>query len=153
MLKAWSSIWNTAVGGGTLTRWRSIGRLLLVLLCMCACMNICVCVHTHGRGRVFKGILRSFFSLFSVSSLPWEDQTSPPIYSCYRFCAITLLKQQRPMTVNWNLQSNESHHTKPLLYVVVIVSHSNAKLANTGTLLELVVALALLSIIGLFLCV
>lgn len=74
MLKVLSSIWNTTVSGETFSRWRSIGRLL-ALLCMCACMSICVCVHTCGR--VFKGMLKSFFSLFLFP--PCHEMTKPPL--------------------------------------------------------------------------
>lgn len=67
MLKAWSSIWNPTLGGGTFNRWLTSRRILS---------------HVYVSGPIFKGMLRSFLSL-SVSYSPRGELTS-----------ITLLKQE-----------------------------------------------------------
>lgn len=108
MLKALSSMWNTTAGGGTFSRWRPNGRLLS--------HGECLCVHTRLCAHVWhslQGDVEIFLVSFSVSYLPWHVQTSSPIYSCHRFCAITLLKQQKLMTVNGTLQSGGSHPASP----------------------------------------
>lgn len=60
MLKAWSSIWNPTLGGGTFSRWLTSGRILS---------------HMYMRGSIFKGMLRSFPSL-SVSYSPRGELTN-----------------------------------------------------------------------------
>lgn len=60
MLKAWSSIWNPTVGGGTFSRWLTNGRILS---------------HIYVRRPISKGMLRSFPSL-SVSYSPRGELTS-----------------------------------------------------------------------------